>query len=101
MANIADESTDIFEPELLYREWGKRFVKLDKPQLGIEYFKKSQEHSADNNLWTLLGLCDALKKSGQYNDAADVASQCMKIGKFYKNLIYIYVYKTYTLKIFC
>ncbi|XP_008214814.1 tetratricopeptide repeat protein 25-like isoform X1 [Nasonia vitripennis] len=70
---------DIFRAQIVYREWGRRFTVLQQYLKGIHYYEKSSEYGDENFLWTLLGLSEALKKSGRFAEAAVVAEKCMRI----------------------
>lgn len=72
---------EIFRAQIVYREWGRRFTILQQYPKGIHYYEKSNEYGDENFLWTLLGLSEALKKSGRFVEAAEAAEKCMRIGE--------------------
>lgn len=80
MAMIEDDENKQFNAEMLYREWGRRFKTLSQYLKSIYYYEKSIENSEEDDLGTLLGLSEALKKSGQFKRAEEVAQKCMSIG---------------------
>ena len=76
-----EQQKEVFHAQILYREWGRRFTVLQQYLKGIHYYEKSTEHGDENFLWTLLGLSEALKKSGQFKEAAEIVEKCMKMGE--------------------
>ncbi|KAL7294679.1 hypothetical protein TKK_0011982 [Trichogramma kaykai] len=74
-----DDENKLFNGQVLYREWGRRFCTLGRYLKSIDYYELSKEFGEENFIWTLLGLAEALKKSGQFAQANEVAQQCMNI----------------------
>ena len=81
MAHKETEAEGMFRAPILYREWGWRFMKIEKYDIALKAFEKSIRDSETEDLRTLLGLCTALTNFANYHDASAVASKCMEIGK--------------------
>jgi tetratricopeptide (TPR) repeat protein len=78
---LEEDEIQIFNAQVLYREWGRRFTVLHNFLKGIHYYKESAKYGDENFVVTLLGLSKALKKSGQFAEASEVAEKCMENGK--------------------
>ncbi|KAJ8670373.1 hypothetical protein QAD02_001632 [Eretmocerus hayati] len=101
MAAVGGDEVEQFNAQVLYREWGRRFTVLQKFLKGIYYYKKSTEFGDENFLWTLLGLAEALKKSGQFKEAAEVAEKCMNIDPSHLGAYYTRMEALYDVAEFC
>ncbi|XP_058802216.1 outer dynein arm-docking complex subunit 4 [Phymastichus coffea] len=76
---MSSQEPELFLAQVLYREWGRRFTTCGQYLKGIHYYEKSSTFGDENYLWTLLGLSVALKRSGQFARAAEIAEKCMKL----------------------
>lgn len=88
----------LLNAQVLYREWGKFLTAHQQYEKAVQYFNKSMEYGDENRLWTLVGLCEALQKSGHFRKAARAAKECIEIGVFSAtsllNLSTVFVTKT-------
>lgn len=64
-----------------HREWGIRFIKSQRTKAAFDAFERSLEESEQNDLRTLLGLCETLVKSTRYSEAEKLSARCLEIGE--------------------
>lgn len=76
-----DEEPIVFQDTVLYREWGIRLTGIEEYDRAIDSFEKSKSSAESEDLRTLLGLCKALLKSTNYQQAVDVSQRCLNIGE--------------------
>lgn len=63
----------------LYQQWGLSFIQSKKYELAAKVLKKSAEND-ENGLKALLGLCEALQKTGNYEEAEIISRKSSQIG---------------------